>query len=161
MRYAGIDWESTVNGDGFRLVLYLQGCKHHCKGCHNEQTWDPKGGTELERELLEKAIKTINEGRLYEGITLSGGDPFCNFDNLLELLKLLKRELLPGKTIWCYTGYTYEELIDLGQIESLKLIDVLVDGKFIKELNDNEHKFRGSSNQRIIYLKNGGKIKWD
>ena len=88
---------------------------------------------------------------------MSGGDPICNFDNLLELLKLLKRELLPGKTIWCYTGYTYEELIDLGQIESLKLIDVLVDGKFIKELNDNEHKFRGSSNQRIIYLKNGGK----
>ena len=92
---------------------------------------------------------------MLSGITLSGGDPFFNQQALLEILIYLKEHLDPKKNIWCYTGYTYEELVDFGLEKQLKLIDVLVDGKYIKELNTNDHKFRGSGNQRILKLKDG------
>lgn len=156
VNYAGIDWESTVNGDGFRSVLYLQGCEHHCKDCHNKETWNPKRGLGLlTKTTVKEIIEHINGETTMSGITLSGGDPFYNLGALKEILTFLKENLLPGKTIWCYTGYTYEELEAFKIKDTLKMIDVLVDGKYIKELNENNHKFRGSANQRILKLVNG------
>ena len=155
INYAGIDWESTLNGTGTRVVLYLQGCEHHCEHCHNKTTWNPKLGTMLTVQELKQIITTVNEGELLTGVTLSGGDPFFNQQALLEILIYLKENLDPKKNIWCYTGYTYEELEGFGLQKQLKLIDVLVDGKYVKELNTNNHKFRGSGNQRILKLKDG------
>lgn len=159
MNYAGVDWESTVNGPGFRVVLYLQGCSHHCLGCHNEQTWDPKKGDLLTEELLDSIVKLVNDEPLYQGVTLSGGDPFFNEKELLKILTFFKEKLDSTKTIWCYTGYTYQRVVENGWFEHLKLIDTLIDGLFVKELNDYEVKFRGSSNQRILYLTEGIIVK--
>ena len=155
VNYAGIDWESTLNGEGTRVVLYLQGCEHHCTECHNKTTWNPKLGTLLTVEELKEIVTRINEDELLTGITISGGDPFFNQQALLEILIYLKERLSKEKNIWCYTGYTIEELESFGLQKQLNLIDVLVDGKYIKELNTNDHKFRGSGNQRILKLKDG------
>ena len=155
VNYAGIDWESSVNGEGLRVVLYFQGCGHHCEHCHNKQTWNPNLGDLLTYKELQQITKTINEDKLLQGITLSGGDPFLNSKALLEVTTFLRENLLPEKTIWCYTGYTIDQLKGSKEQQIIKQLDVLVDGKFEKHLNDETCRFKGSANQKIYYFKNG------
>lgn len=138
MQIAGIIPCSFVNGDGSRYVVFTQGCPHHCKGCQNPETWDFKGGTYI---TPEEIAADFHKHRLLDGITLSGGDPFCQQEACLELL-----DLLPGVNVWIYTGYEYEEICDTPLA---KRADVLVTGRFVEELRC-EGEMYGSSNQRII-----------
>ena len=141
--------ETIVDGVGLRYSIYFSGCSHACPGCHNEYSWNPNNGTELTYEILNEIANEINQNELLDGITISGGDPLFNPKDMLKVLKFLKEKT--KKNIWMYTGYTLEEIKkdDLRQ-KCLKYVDVLVDGRFIKELYDPNIKFRGSSNQRII-----------
>lgn len=147
MKYHDITKDDMKNGDGLRVVLWVSGCDHACPGCQNPVTWDPEDGLPFD----DKAGKELFEilGREYiSGITLSGGDPLFkgNRDEILDLLKQIK-EKYPDKTVWLYTGYTFEEIKDL---EHMKYIDVLVDGLYIEEKKDNGYHWAGSTNQRII-----------
>lgn len=142
MRIAGTLPCSFVNGDGARYVVFTQGCSHHCPGCQNPETWDFGGGYEASVEWLAADFR---KRKLLDGITLSGGDPFFQQEACVELLKLL-----PGVNVWVYTGYEYE---DIKHTELAKMADVLITGRFIKELVC-EDKMYGSSNQRIIRKEN-------
>ena len=144
--------ETIVDGVGLRYSLYFAGCSHACPGCHNEYSWNPKHGNILTYEKLEEIAKEINENTLLDGITISGGDPLFNPVEMLKVLKFLKEKT--KKNIWLYTGYTLEQVReDELRRKCLEYVDVLVDGRFIKELYDPNLKFRGSSNQRIIKKK--------
>ena len=141
--------ETIVDGVGLRYSLYFAGCSHACPGCHNEYSWNPKHGNILTYEKLEEIAKEINENTLLDGITISGGDPLFNPVEMLKVLKFLKEKT--KKNIWLYTGYTLEQVReDELRRKCLEYVDVLVDGRFVKELYDPKLKFRGSSNQRII-----------
>ncbi len=146
LRVFGIVEESVVDGDGLRFVLFLQGCKRACPGCHNKASWDLNGGKLMEiGEILEKIDNPI-----LSGVTFSGGEPFLQAENLIILAKKIKEKNL---NIWCYTGNVYEEIInrnDKYEIELLNHVDILVDGDFREDLMDLTLKFRGSGNQRII-----------
>ena len=141
--------ETIVDGVGLRYSIYFSGCSHACSGCHNEYSWNPNNGIELTYKILNEIANEINQNELLDGITISGGDPLFNPTDMLKVLKFLKKKT--KKNIWMYTGYTLEEIKkdDLRK-KCLKYVDVLVDGRFIKELYDPNIKFRGSSNQRII-----------
>lgn len=155
MNYISIIDETITDGTGLRTSVYVSGCNHHCDGCHNPQTWSFEAGEPLTKELIELLIQNIKNNPLLNGVTFSGGDPLevGNAESLLDFLKMFKRAEI---NVWCYTGYIYEDLLDMPvQRECLKYIDVLVDGPFIKELKDPDLIFRGSSNQRIIKLVNG------
>lgn len=155
MNYISIIDETITDGTGLRTSIYVSGCNHHCNGCHNPQTWSFEAGEPLTKELIELLIQNIKNNPLLNGVTFSGGDPLevGNAESLLDFLKMFK---CAGINVWCYTGYIYEDLLDMPvQRECLKYIDVLVDGPFIKELKDPDLIFRGSSNQRIIKLVNG------
>ena len=147
IKICGIEPESIVDGPGFRYVLFVQGCSHKCKGCHNPESWDPNAGTNMSiQEILDDISKYPNT----KNITFSGGEPFEQASALNILAKSLKNE---NRHIMCYTGYTLEELIsknDSDINELLNQIDILVDGEFILEQRDLTLTFRGSSNQRII-----------
>lgn len=140
MRIAGVNTCSLVNGDGVRYVIFVQGCKHHCKGCQNQWSWDMDGGTDIPVEMIAEDVR---KHRMIDGITLSGGDPFYQQDECVELLKLI-----PEYNVWIYTGFEYEQIADT---ELAKMSDVIVDGPFVEELRC-EGKMYGSSNQRIIRL---------
>ena len=141
--------ETIVDGEGLRYSLYFAGCSHACPGCHNEYSWNPKHGNVLTYDKLEEIAKEINENTLLDGITISGGDPLFNPADMLKVLKFLKEKT--KKNIWLYTGYTLEQVReDKLRRKCLEYVDVLVDGRFVKELYDPNLKFRGSSNQRII-----------
>ncbi|MFI3290979.1 MAG: anaerobic ribonucleoside-triphosphate reductase activating protein [Opitutales bacterium] len=152
LRVVNIYPETISDGFGIRFSIYLSGCGHRCKGCHNPQSWDPSLGQPLD-DMLDDIVGQINKNPMLDGITVSGGDPFYNPSELIRLLKTLKEGT--GKNIWCYTGYTYEKLIqDPQRKPALEYIDVLVDGSFMQDKLDPRLFFRGSSNQRIIYLEN-------
>lgn len=142
MRLADYTPNSSVDGIGIRQVFWTQGCPHHCKGCHNPQTWEYKQGTYYTpREIVSMALQSPYN------VTFSGGDPFIQAEDLREICAILER----SKTIWVYTGYTWEQLLENEQMKSvLEHIDVLVDGRFVEGLRDTSLVFRGSSNQRII-----------
>lgn len=148
MRIAGTIKHSLVNGPGIRFVVFFQGCIHHCKGCQNMDTWDPEGGVATEPDSM---ISMIRNTKLLDGVTLSGGDPFMQ---PLEAAIIAKACHEMGLNVWCYTGYTYEQIIDgkapEGAMELLQHIDVLVDGRFELSLKSEECKYAGSSNQRLI-----------
>ena len=136
-----------VDGPGFRTSIYCAGCSHACKGCHNPQSWDFNGG----REMTTDEIMKIIEADPYADVTFSGGDPMYQAEGFIELARAIRERT--NKTIWCYTGFTYEALLKMPkQRELLELIDVLVDGPFVESLRDPDLLFRGSSNQRIISL---------
>lgn len=144
--------ETISDGDGFRYSIYLSGCAHHCKGCHNPESWNPKAGILLTQEMVDQMVKEIKANPLLDGITLSGGDPFFYPQSLLKLLKILKEET--GLNIWCYTGYTLLELKAEKELNAcLEYIDVLVEGRFVQELYRPDLTFVGSTNQRIIKLR--------
>ena len=155
IRIAGIVNDSIVDGPGFRLTVFTQGCVHGCPGCHNPKTHDFKGGYDIDTDAI---ILQARENILLDGVTLSGGEPFCQSAACAEIAKGAKKL---GLNVWCYTGYTYEELIS-GSAEWMNLlneIDVLVDGRFEIDKKTLNCRFRGSSNQRLIdvqaSLKNG------
>lgn len=138
MRIAGVLRHSLINGDGIRYVVFLQGCPHHCQGCHNQATWDFDGGKEV---AVTEIAEDFKSRKFLDGITLSGGEPFAQHDACVELLKLL-----PDVNVWVYTGYEYEDIQDT---ELAQLADVLVVGRFVESLKC-EGKFYGSTNQKII-----------
>ncbi len=147
LRILDILHQTMADGPGFRTAIYCAGCAHHCKGCHNPQSWDFKGGFEVS---VDELLQIIKEDSL-SNVTFTGGDPFYQVDAFTELARRIKQET--GKTIWCWTGFTYEEILaDEHLAQMLPWLDVLVDGPFILEQRDTTLLFRGSPNQRIIYL---------
>ena len=149
MRIVKIDKNNQVNGDGLRCVVWFAGCAHKCPGCHNPETWSFTCGHEMETTDLTTIAKQLQRKEI-SGITLSGGDPLYQADDLILFLQLIK-EHFPDKTVWCYTGFKYEEIASL---ECLQYIDVLIDGPYEQKLNPGPGKvlWRGSTNQRIIDL---------
>lgn len=151
IRLAGIIENSISNGEGIRKVIFAQGCKHHCKGCFNPSTHDFNGGYECD---TDKIVERINNDYMIDGVTFSGGDPFEQAEAFAEIAKKIN----PKLDIWCYTGYTLQELLDKANekpewVDLLTSIDVLVDGRFEEDKKDRNLKFKGSSNQNIIQLK--------
>ncbi len=137
---------TSVDGPGLRTSIYFAGCPHHCFGCHNPHTWDYNAGQEM---TIDKIMERIIENDF--NVTFSGGDPLAQIDSLIILAKKIKDI---GKTIWCYTGYRYEDVISNKSLSKiLPYIDVIVDGKFIIKLKEPGLLFRGSSNQRLIDVK--------
>lgn len=161
MNYGNIKYYDIANGEGVRTTLFVSGCTHHCKGCFQPETWDFNYGQEFTVDTVYEIVKSL-EPDYIAGLTVLGGEPFEpeNQKALVGLLRTVK-ERYPSKTIWCYTGYTYETdiLSEDGKAhceatpDMLKYIDVLVDGEFIEAKKDISLRFRGSSNQRIIELK--------
>ena len=149
MRYHNITKDDMLNGDGLRAVLWLAGCEHHCKGCQNPITWDPKGGIEFD-EAAKAELFELLEKDYISGITFSGGDPLApyNAPEVEELIEEIKGKY-PGKTIWIYTGYMWEEILWLYP-EILRKIGVLVDGEYVEYLRDPSLRWVGSANQRVI-----------
>ena len=137
--------DTTVDGPGFRTSVYSSGCPHHCPGCHNPQSWSIDNGHPVE---IEEILKVILDDP-FADVTFTGGDPMFQPQGFTALAKAIKQH--SNKNIWCYTGYRFEELLqNPAQRTLLEQIDTLVDGRFIEALKDEELRFRGSSNQRII-----------
>ena len=144
--------DSIVDGEGIRAVIWTQGCPHKCPFCHNQSTWDYNGGFLEDVENLKEEINSLDDE---VGVTFSGGDPFEQPQACYELAKYIHSINL---NVWCYTGYTYEQLLkkandDSSIMDFLKEIDILVDGPFVMKLKSYDVKFRGSKNQRIIDVK--------
>ncbi|WP_408069759.1 anaerobic ribonucleoside-triphosphate reductase activating protein [Butyrivibrio sp. JL13D10] len=169
MNYAEIKKTDIANGTGVRTSLFVSGCTHHCKGCFNEETWDFDFGKPFTREVEDEIIESLRPAYV-TGLTILGGEPMeiVNQKSLRPFIERVREEL-PNKTIWIYSGYVWEELTDKNNKRChcedtekiLSMIDVLVDGEFVIDLKNISLKFRGSSNQRIINVKdtiNEGKI---
>ncbi len=136
-----------ADGPGLRTAIYCAGCKHHCPGCHNPQSWDMNGGNEMDVEDIIKIIAADE----FSNVSFSGGDPFFQVEAFTELARRIKEET--GKNIWCWTGFLYEDILADERLSMLlPYIDVLVDGPYVEALRDTDLLFRGSSNQRIIPL---------
>lgn len=137
----------TANGPGIRTTLWFSGCSHHCRECHNPQTWDPRSGRQFTADDYQDILTSLASEHIM-GLTLSGGDPlYVSNRQLSTCISMCVKNLYPNKTIWCYTGYLYEEV---KHLEIMNYIDVLVDGKFEIEKKDMRLKFCGSTNQRVI-----------
>ena len=167
INYHNITHDDMNNGDGLRVVLWLSGCSHHCFNCQNPQTWDPDSGILFDESAKQEIFNELSKDYI-SGITLSGGDPLHE-NNLSEVLSLVKeiRNLFPNKTIWLYTGYTWEEIRNvfgkskewlqarwkdsaINRWEIISMCNVLVDGEYIDDQRDITLKWCGSSNQRVI-----------
>ena len=165
MNYASILKCDTNNGDGFRVTLFVSGCTLNCPLCHNKAQQNFKYGKQYTKETENSIIEYVSKDYI-RGFSLLGGEPFDNIcDDLINLLKRIKREY-PSKTIYVWSGYTYEEIINKPRaIEMLKSVDMLRDGRYIAELRNLKQYLQGSSNQRIIdiqkTLKSGVITKWE
>ncbi|RHG24050.1 anaerobic ribonucleoside-triphosphate reductase activating protein [Dorea longicatena] len=164
MNYGNIKECDIANGPGVRVSLFVSGCRHHCKGCFNEETWNFNYGQPYTEETEAEILNSLNSDFI-QGFSLLGGEPF-EPENQVEMVKLLKkvRERYPKKDIWCYSGYLFDtDMIPGGCVhtnvtdEMLSYIDVLVDGEFKEALKDVTLVFRGSQNQRIINVKESKK----
>lgn len=154
LRIAGTVNDSIVDGEGYRYTIFTQGCPHHCYGCQNPQTHDFAGGREAE---TAKLLEEILDNPLLEGVTFSGGEPFCQAAELASLAAKIHQH---GLNIWCYSGYTYEQLLNAPEKAVQKLLqqlDVLVDGAYIETQRDLTLSFRGSRNQRLINIPESAK----
>ena len=139
--------QTMADGPGLRTSIYCAGCRHHCPGCHNPQSWDFGNGHKMSVDDLLQVIKDDD----ISNVSFSGGDPFYQVEGFTELARRIKAET--NKTIWCWTGFTYEEILADGKLSMmLPYLDVLVDGPYVEALRDSQLHFRGSSNQRIIHL---------
>lgn len=147
MRYHNITKDDMLNGDGLRVVLWVAGCAHACPGCHNPVTWDPEGGLPFD-EAARREIYEELEKDYVSGITFSGGDPLhpANMQGVTELARQIRSDF-PDKTIWLYTGSTWDEVRDL---EVIRYVDVLVDGPFREDEKDSTLHWKGSANQQVI-----------
>lgn len=147
VRLAGIEPESIVDGPGYRFAVFVQGCPHACPGCHNPETHDFEGGKLIDTEEI---IAHLGKNPLVRGLTLSGGEPMLKAEALLGVAEAAKAR---GMNVWCYTGYTYEQLMEMNdpaQMALLDVIDVLVDGPYIAAQRSLDLLFCGSRNQRLI-----------
>lgn len=173
MNYHMIRTNDMLNGDGLRVIIFLSGCKHHCDGCHNPETWDIDSGKKFTKQTLNEILNELNNDYI-SGLTISGGDPLHekNVHDVYDLVSEIKQNY-PDKSIWLYTGYKWEdiysyvttkgmvrptEFIVVNMINKVRqkivsLCDVLVDGKFIKSLADVNCPWVGSTNQRVIDVK--------
>ena len=149
IRILNILHDTTVDGPGFRTSIYCAGCRHHCPGCHNPETWPFEGGTAIDEEDV---LRIIRSNPLNRGVTFSGGEPFSQAEGFTKLAVLLKEK---GYEVASYSGFTFEQLIKGtdAQKELLKHIDVLIDGPFLLAERSLEVAFRGSRNQRILDVK--------
>ena len=162
MHYAGLKNFDVANGPGFRVSLFVSGCRNACKGCFNPETWSFTYGQEFTYETVSEIDRLLEDSNI-DGLSILGGDPFepenrDTIERLCEYISIFP----PYKTIWMWTGYLFEDLKDLPV---MKYIDVLVDGPFIQELRDLRLPYSGSSNQRIIdvraSLKSGETVLWE
>lgn len=154
LNIAGIQNDSIVDGPGIRYAIFVQGCPHHCEGCHNPETWEFGTGRDVS---LDEIIEKIKEDPLLDGVTYSGGEPFAQAKALCELTDRIRAEF-PKLTVMSYTGYTIEYLIKQATpencfMELLKRLDYIVDGPFVLSLKSYELRFKGSSNQRFLDVK--------
>ena len=166
--YVKINKSDIANGPGVRVSIFFSGCEHYCEGCFNSEAWDFNCGKIIDDKVIDEVIEAMRPSYI-RGLTVLGGEPMHpkNVHTLLALLRSIKKEL-PDKSIWVYTGYTYEDLVNIDfmqvYVSVLDIIDVLVDGRFEINLKDISLRFRGSSNQRLIdvkeTLKNGKIIEW-
>lgn len=162
MRYHNITKDDMLNGDGLRVVLWVAGCDHGCPGCHNPITWDVCGGLPFDEDAWQEICQELNKDYV-SGITFSGGDPLHpqNRDEIGELARKI-RERWPKKTIWLYTGYSWDEVSELCAVKNA---DIVVDGEFVEALKDPKLHWKGSSNQRVIDVKRtlceGSVVLWD
>jgi len=155
MKIAGFYDESISNGEGWRAVLFVSGCPHNCPGCHNKAAQNFNYGEQFNKEEI---LERIKQNSILKGITISGGEPLCK-ENIKEVHNFIQdvKAIKPEFNVWCYSGYTLEELLernDEATNKCLNDIDILVDGRFKQEKKDPTLKFRGSSNQRILDVKN-------
>ena len=157
MKFQTITYPDVGNGVGCRVVLWIQGCTHHCRNCQNPQTWDFHKGRDFTKEYKEKLFNILSLPYI-KGLTLSGGDPLDSFEDTLSLVKEIK-EMFPDKDIWLYTGYTFEEILESNKSDILPFVDYIVDGTYKEELKDTTLAFRGSSNQIIWENKDGEFVK--
>lgn len=169
MNYHMIRTDDMLNGDGLRVIIFLSGCRHHCKGCHNPETWDINSGKHFDEAALNNILKELNKDYI-SGITISGGEPLLD-ENAKDVLNLIctVKQTYPNKTIWLYTGYTYENIMNFKNSKSItnstkndneiikemvmNKCDVVCDGKFIQSLADVNCPWVGSTNQRVINIK--------
>ncbi len=160
-RIGGILYNSMTNGEGVRTVIFFAGCGHRCRGCHNKHLWDKDSGDEVS---VDDILDTISSQiPLIDGVTFSGGEPFEQIEDAVKIANFIKYKFVKKIDLWVYTGYRYEDLKDIANRnlavkELLCLTDVLVDGRYIEELHDENLRYRGSSNQRIIKLDENGNI---
>lgn len=157
MNYMAIYKTSLADGIGWRTVLFVSGCNHKCKGCHNPESWNKNAGYPFTEETKQKLFEFLSKDYI-NGLTISGGDPLYS-DNLSTVTKLCKeiKEKFPNKTIWVYTGSLYR---DIKNLELMKYIDVIVDGEFKINQKDTTLAYRGSYNQRIIDVKTGKQLNY-
>lgn len=160
MRYAGLNKNDMSAAPGVSVSFFVQGCPHHCVGCHNPETWDFNRGKEFTFETMKDIIDALTAQKIYRNLCIMGGEPLCEENAFLTHLVINEvKQKVPNVKIYIWSGYTYEELLknDDPHIQnSLKLADYLIDGPYEKELRDITLVMRGSSNQNIIDLKNGG-----
>ena len=147
MRYHNITKEDMLNGEGLRSVLWVAGCTHHCKNCHNPITWDIDGGIPFDDAAKQELFESLDKDYV-SGVTFSGGDPLHpkNRDEVFKLAKEIK-EKFPNKTVWVYSGFLWD---DFKKNASMKYVDVFCDGEFVEDLKDERIPWVGSSNQRVI-----------
>ena len=150
MNYHNITNDDMLNGAGLRVVLWVAGCNHYCKNCQNPETWDVGGGIPFDDEAEKELFDDLSKSHI-SGITFSGGDPLHPF-NRSEVFRLIDKCVneYPDKNIWLYTGYKWEEI---NHIEGIEKIDVIAEGEYIDELNDNNLHWVGSSNKRVLDVK--------
>lgn len=147
MRWAKIRTEDIANGPGFRVSIYVQGCNNHCPGCFNPETWDFEGGKEFTDKVKSKFLE-LGKSKKIAGFSILGGEPLQQGKDMLDLVKEIK-ETYPDKTIWMWTGCIYEELTP-EQLDIVKYVDVLIDGRFDMEHKTPRSRYKGSFNQRVI-----------
>ena len=153
VKFAAINKNDFINGEGVCVSLWVQGCPHHCKGCHNPEQWDFNGGNEIDIDILiNEILIAIEANGIQRNFSILGGEPMAqrNISNTLYILEQVKKHF-PNIKTYVWTGYTLEELLSLYNKEILQNIDILIDGRFILEERDITLKLRGSKNQRILY----------